>query len=445
MKKPATLTIPTLLLLATLAGAAGLDAAAPHRVFLPIAQRGYRRPEACLPRFALPEELVLELDRPPGLDMMHTGDFDGNGWTDLVVARLDFGTSRTFEIDILLNDGAGNLEDGTLRLFSGPVPQVQHARGFVVADFNGDYRDDIFIANEGQDAPPFPGYQNTLVLSSGDGSLVDATSKLPQRYDETHSATAADIDGDGDVDLYVGNLGGGGVPPDILLNDGTGRFQVAVGLLPQAQRDVSQNWYTSSEFADVNNDGFPDLILGQGDPDRDSHVLLNDGGGRFSKVSTPLPPTIFAPIQQILDIKASDISGDGYLDLILLDTRNSYVGRYVQVLINNGDATFRDETPARLPQSTNTDAAVRFVNLLDLDYDGDVDIVGEAWAGEGHPFYLNDGRGYYYAWDKGFEIHGHVFAFLDISGDGRRDIVRGWSANDWIPEQYHVFRDLGCP
>ena len=70
--------------------------------------------------------------------------------------------------------------------------------------------------------------------------------------------------------------------------------------------------------------------------------------------------------------------------------------------------------------------------------------MGEAWAGEGHPFYLNDGHGYFSAWDKGFQIHGHVFAFLDISGDGRWDIVRGWSAGDWSWEQYHVFRDLGC-
>ena len=109
MKRLLTLTSAMLLLLAFSVSAAGLDAAAQYRVFLPVVQRGYRRPEACLPRFALPEMLVLELDRPPGLDMIHTGDFDGNGWTDVVVARLDFGTTRTFEIDILLNDGQGHL------------------------------------------------------------------------------------------------------------------------------------------------------------------------------------------------------------------------------------------------------------------------------------------------------------------------------------------------
>jgi len=49
------------------------------------------------------------------------------------------------------------------------------------------------------------------------------------------------------------------------------------------------------------------------------------------------------------------------------------------------------------------------------------------------------------AWDKGFEIHGHVFALLDITADGRRDLLRGWCADEWSRERYHVFRDAGCP
>ena len=99
---------------------------------------------------------------------------------------------------------------------------------------------------------------------------------------------------------------------------------------------------------------------------------------------------------------------------------------------------------ACLPQSTNWDTWIRFLDLLDLDYDGDVDIVGHAMAGEGHPFYLNDGRGHFHPWDKGFVIHGHVFALLDVTGDGRRDIVLGWSAGGGEPEKYLMFRDKGC-
>ena len=48
----------------------------------------------------------------------------------------------------------------------------------VIADFNGDRVDDIFVADHGYDAYPFPGYQNTLVLSAPGGKLVDATDNL---------------------------------------------------------------------------------------------------------------------------------------------------------------------------------------------------------------------------------------------------------------------------
>ena len=58
-------------------------------------------------------------------------------------------------------------------------------------------------ARASADTDPFPGYQNTLILSAPGGKLVDATGNLPQVYDYTHSAAAADVDGDGATDLYV--------------------------------------------------------------------------------------------------------------------------------------------------------------------------------------------------------------------------------------------------
>ena len=49
----------------------------------------------------------------------------------------------------------------------------------------------VFIADTGDDHAPFPGYQNTLILSAPGGKLVGATANLPQVYDYTHSAAAA--------------------------------------------------------------------------------------------------------------------------------------------------------------------------------------------------------------------------------------------------------------
>ncbi len=437
----------TLLLLTVSTVATGLHAQgplaaqrAPHRQLLPTIQRGYRLPEPCLPLWDQ-DQLLLEIDTEGGLERMATGDVNGDGWTDAVVARTIWQTERLFEISILVNDQQGGLVDGTRDIFVGPVPAVVHPTRILLHDFNGDGRTDIFVSDFGMDAPPFPGGQSILALSALGGKLVDATADLPQQLAGPHSSAAADIDGDGDVDLFLGNLGAAGTPPQIWLNDGHGAFTVALGLLPPAQTDLFQNWYTASQFADLNNDGYPELILGQGDPNRYSHVLLNDGTGHFTKVPTPLPPTIFFPNHQIMDIQAADINHDGYRDLLLVDTRNTFIGRYIQVLINNGDATFRDETSARITQ-TYDDGWLCYLELLDLNYDGQVDFVASEMVGPGPVFYLNRGDGTFYEWDPGMDLYD--ITFLDIDRDGWRDILNSGPAWDGFPEIHLIHRHLGC-
>jgi hypothetical protein len=448
MKALRALIMPVLLLASLPVASVALDPVGPtelrratHRRFLPTVQRRYLPPEPCLPAFD-EDRLLLTIDTEGDLEQLRTADLNGDGWTDAIVARLIYQTLETFEVGILLNDQQGGLVDATQEVFEGPVPRVQHPSRILLDDFDGDGRMDVFIPDNGMDTDPFPGYQNTLVLSAPGGKLVDATSGLPQQYEQTHSAAAADIDADGDVDLYVGNLGGEGEePPEIWLNDGTGRFTVAQGLLPAAQIDLSQNWYTASQFADVNNDGFPDLILGQADPNRYSHVLINDGTGRFAKLTDSLPPTIFFPIHDIMDIKAADINGDGYLDLVLVDTRNTYIGRYIQILINNGDGTFVDETSTRITQ-TYDDGWLRYLQLLDLNYDGHMDLVVRQMDGPGPMFYLNNGHGVFREWDHGLDLYN--FDFLDIDRDGWWDILNSGGAGNGWPEWHSIMRHIGC-
>jgi len=188
---------------------------------------------ACLPQYSEPEEM-LTLYPPSDLHHMVSADFNDDGWPDVILARAFWQSTETFELDVLLNDGGGNLVLGTSEVFSGTVPSVRDARELVLADFNGDDRPDMFFADQGMDAPPNPGYQNTLVLSAPGGKLVDATDNLPQQNDMSHSAATADIDGDQDIDLYIGNTWGQNmIPPQIWLNVGsTGVFTLATGRLP---------------------------------------------------------------------------------------------------------------------------------------------------------------------------------------------------------------------
>jgi len=372
-------------------------------------------PVACLHRYSEPNEF-LHIGSPSNLWWVDSGDFNGDGYGDILLSRGLFQSGESVEPDILLNNGNGSFERATADVFSGEVPIMMEPREVVIADFSGDGRDDIFFADQGMDRDPFPGYQDTLVLSAPGGRMIDATANLPQQSGQAHSAAGGDIDGDGDIDLFVGNMGGGGIPPQILVNDGTGTFTIGDGILPREQTDLSINWYLSSLFADINNDSHADLILGQGERNRDSHVLLNDGTGHFSQFETPLPSSHFAPDQFVYDIQAGDITGDGYLDLLLLETRSSYVGWYIQVLINNGDGTFIAASP------------------------------GE---GTGEPrFFRNNGEGVFERQQNVFNIeHSYLWELLDINLDGVLDAF--WSyprgcQNTSCPEIHFIVTALGC-
>jgi hypothetical protein len=280
------------------------------------------------------------------------------------------------------------------------------------------------------------------VLSTPDGRLVNATANLPQQVDFTHSAATADIDGDGDLDLFVGNLEG----VQIWLNDGTGRFTIAPGRLPRQQ---ISGVYTTGHFADVNRDGKPDLILGGDASEQDSAVLLNDGMGFFSRLPNAMPPKPLASTANVVNIKSTDLNGDGFPDLLVAATKSVYRGRWIQVLINNGNGTFRDETATRLPQSDNNEDWIKFLELRDLDGDGDLDIA--TWLDANHldppPFYLNNGNGVFAPLPPGFgSITNNLYAFLDAEGDGGRDLLNtspGCGTTCFPFEDHFIVRDIG--
>jgi hypothetical protein len=164
------------------------------------------------------------------LDEIGVADVTGDGIPDIVGVRFE-DTQTTHPIVVLAGNGKGGFKDVTSQVFVGPVPRTQHARHIVFADFNGDGRADFFIADHGNDHAPFSGFPNTLVLSAPGGKLVDANGNLPAGSGFTHAAAAGDVNHDGAPDLYVGHLCCG-APPEILVNDGRGRFSRLRDALP---------------------------------------------------------------------------------------------------------------------------------------------------------------------------------------------------------------------
>jgi len=412
---------------------------------------------SCLPRYG-EQQFILRVNDTGSYEyepFVTPGDFNGDGLDDIVITKTTFQTMETYELDVLLNGGDGSLVLATASVFSGTVPAVQNPSQVIIADFNGDGRSDVFVADHGYDAEPFPGYQNTLVLTAPNGKLEDASGNLPQQNDFSHSACAADIDGDADIDLYVGNTWGrNDINPQVLLNDGSGGFTVGENRLPPAV-DLSQNGYTTCEFGDVNNDDSPDLILGDAGDDitnehstRDSIILLNDGTGVFTLLPNALPAKGFSPFDKAEDIQPLDLNDDDYVDLLIAYEGwerhdQGWHGSYIQALVNNQDGTFRDETSLRLAPLDRR-VGIPKLELRDLDRDGDLDLLAKPWDADnpGPLLFLNDGSGHFSREPLDFKLTYLYYTFLDLDGDGGHDIVFATFAP---PEDFYAIRDLGCP
>jgi Ca2+-binding RTX toxin-like protein len=351
------------------------------------------------------------------------GDFNADGKFDVVLSYFLFPLeTRAAPVRLFVGDGSGGFSEATTQVFGAAAPTTVHARETIVADFNRDGRADVFLADHGYDASPFPGAQNGLILSSGAAGLANATAQLPQLSDYTHSAEAADIDGDGDLDIYVGNGGGGQAvtAPYFLINNGSGGFARSDAGLPGVLTAGGRPNHWSEAFLDVDGDGDKDLFLGSS-LNSPAQLLLNNGQGVFTLSGRAMPAG--AANADAVDIQALDVNGDGRPDLVL---SYSVFGsgdptRQIQLLVNDGAGGFTDETASRLPASIQGGAWSRRVHLTDVNGDGYTDLVLS--NGSSTPFYLADGRGNFVQLPN--LLPGNAFDQItpaDVNGDGRVDM-----------------------
>src|SRR5438105_1922734 len=201
------------------------------------------------------------------------------------------------------------------------MPKMLSTEGplMAVADVNGDGLDDIFIGGA-KDQP------SAILIQQQDGSFVKSNEKLlaQDSISEDIGAVSFDANGDGHPDLYVVtggtefSEGSSALEDRLYLNDGKGNFRKAVGALPPLALSGSR-----AVAADFDGDGAIDLfvggrsVLGRYGIDPQSVLLKNDGRGHFTDVTDRLAPGL-SHLGMVTDAVWKDIDGDGRPDLIVV-------------------------------------------------------------------------------------------------------------------------------
>jgi hypothetical protein len=186
----------------------------------------------------------------------------------------------------------------------------------VFFDADGDGDQDLYVASGGNafTIPAAP-MRGRLYRNDGHGSFTRDAAALPELYDNGGCVAAADFDGDGRVDLFLGSRsvpGAYGRTPvsRLLRNDGRGHFvDVTASLAPQL---ASAGMVTSAAWLDYDGDGWLDLVVvGEWMPVR----LFHQESGRL--VERTRDAGLDEASGWWSSVTAADVNGDGKPDLVL--------------------------------------------------------------------------------------------------------------------------------
>lgn len=399
--------------------------------------------------FTFADSFTIGNTGPSGIT---TADFNGDGWPDVATAN-DASIICNNTVSVLLNNSGNGFTGAQVYSISSCTNDIDSG------DLNNDGSIDLVVAHETN--------RFTVMINDGEGGFTPqapimgiTAGPIPQEP----VVHIADIDLDGDRDVFFSNQDTGGVNNGAI---GLWRNNGAGGFGPP--ETLSFNWYNGGgidiDTADVTGDGWPDILCataGSGNwflfesdgaggfasprklraghlpsaidtPDLDNDgdidvvvigtrsleacVYLNPGDGSFVQPEAlEFVPASFAPAFTT-NIEAGDIDADGDLDIVVGYAAH-FVNQYgISVRRNNGDGTF---SPAEL-YSHFTEPV--FVRLRDLDGDADLDLI---WVEDQGQFRMrfNDGTGSFGSVVTSANVYGGAyFDLFDVDNDDDLDVV----------------------
>ncbi len=386
--------------------------------------------EASATRLSLSESADSQAKR------LAVGDFNRDGWDDvIVVRRTPFGGSDAHQDMLLLNEN-GVLHDRTALHAAGFLSHPTPASDVLVADIDGDDWSDVVIVTTGGHVPVI--YRNLGLNVDGQWlGLEHEQTWLPvMESDNAHfcAAAAGDLNADGAVDLYLVNCKANLLGRDVLLiNNGNGYLseesQMRLGPLRQSALG------TAVQLVDVDGDIDLDVVklsLGKAIPpwqQTGAFVLFNDGRGYFATWQNLAGSTTS-------HIGNGDLDGDGQSDLYIVDQGTDQV-----LFVAPSIADTQVDVLSQVIVSRRTAGSGGRVQFADLDRDGDLDVgiadvdlalpPCETGSAASRKFTLlqNDGTGRLRdPWAEGqllWSQNAYDAAFLDVNRDGKMDMLLG--------------------
>lgn len=236
-------------------------------------------------------------------------DVNGDGLDDFFIGGAKDQAGRLF-----LQRPDGSFAPSSERVFE--QDRISEDVGAVFFDANGDGSPDLYVVSGGSEYSDLaPALQDRLYLNDGRGNFRKAEGALPLDYSSGSRVAAADFDGDGHVDLFVGGRvvpGRYGLdPPSVLLrNDGRGRFtDITARIAPEL---ATIGMVTDAVWRDMDGDGRPDLILvGEWMP---ITIFRNTPAGRLVPMKAPGLERSHGWWNRII---AGDFTGNGRTDFIV--------------------------------------------------------------------------------------------------------------------------------